>query len=177
MILDIGCGNRKTPNSIGVDIDPNSQADVIYNLNKFPYPFRDNQADKITCIEVIEHLDTPGLFLDELHRILKPNGILTISTNNRNSLVNRLFKTYNHNGLEPSPGTHKKIFTIEELKFWIKFKGFKIKKLKMLPFPCSYKHKTLRILLNPIRFSINYILPNSLRERMVIRCRNQKRGL
>jgi len=41
-ILDVGCGINKKAGAIGVDRNPASRADVIANLDHFPYPFRDS---------------------------------------------------------------------------------------------------------------------------------------
>jgi hypothetical protein len=41
-ILDLGCGIRKRPGTIGLDINPRSDADVIHDLTLFPYPFDDS---------------------------------------------------------------------------------------------------------------------------------------
>ena len=172
-ILDIGCGKHKIKGSIGVDIDLESHADIIHNLNKTPYPFSDGSVDKIFCFEVIEHLENYEVLLKEFQRILKKKGELIISTNNVNSLINRIFKTYEHRGLDPkSPGTHKHLFTIEEFRSLIEKNKFKIIKMEMLSFPCSYEHKILRKFLNPLRYSLNYFLPLSLRERMVVKAEN-----
>ena len=46
-ILHLGCGFNKITGSIGVDINPDSAADVIHDLNNFPYPFKDNRFDRI----------------------------------------------------------------------------------------------------------------------------------
>ena len=56
-ILDLGCGCHKMPGAIGVDFNPNSDADIIYDLNAFPYPFPDNEFDLIHCDGILEHLD------------------------------------------------------------------------------------------------------------------------
>ena len=38
-ILDLGCGMKKTPGSIGIDNYKDSDADFIHDLESFPYPF------------------------------------------------------------------------------------------------------------------------------------------
>jgi len=43
-------------------------------------PFRASSFDLITCFEVLEHIYDPRTALDELHRLLKPRGILLIVT-------------------------------------------------------------------------------------------------
>ncbi len=70
-VLDIGCGRWKTKGAIGVDIIPSKGVNVICDLNKVPYPFLDESADKIMCFEVIEHLKNYKVILKEFHRILK----------------------------------------------------------------------------------------------------------
>ena len=168
-ILDIGCGSRKTKGTIGVDIKPFEGVNVIYDLNNRRYPFADESVDKIFCFEVIEHLENFQNLVKESSRILKKKGELRISTNNVKSLINRIFKSYEHKTLDhKSPGTHKHLFTIPEFKKLIESSGFEIIEVKMLPFPCSYEHKKLRGFLNPIRINLNYILPKSLRERTYI---------
>lgn len=67
--LDIACGKRKKPGFTGVDIWEG--ADIVADLEKFPWPFEDNSVDEIFCSHYIEH--TPDLisFANELYRIMK----------------------------------------------------------------------------------------------------------
>jgi len=69
--LDLGCGKGKAKRAIGVDIKENANADIIYDLNKFPYPFRDNIFDEIYCYDILEHLDNVINALKEIYRISK----------------------------------------------------------------------------------------------------------
>lgn len=77
-VLDLGCGKNKTPGAIGMDFSPNSDADVIHDLNKFPYPFESNTFDEVICRQVLEHLDDVFKVLEEIHRVTKPGGIIRI---------------------------------------------------------------------------------------------------
>lgn len=75
VILNIGCGKTRIPNSIGVDtVKIPDYVDVQWDLNKTPYPFENNYADEIHCYHVLEHLENPLDVLHEFHRILKKNG-------------------------------------------------------------------------------------------------------
>jgi len=38
--LNLGCGNFKI-GDVNVDIDKRCKLDIVWNLNKFPYPFRE----------------------------------------------------------------------------------------------------------------------------------------
>jgi SAM-dependent methyltransferase len=79
-ILDVGCGIVKQPGSIGLDRNPASRADVIADLDRFPYPFADGSFDRITAIHVIEHLSDVMRAMEEFHRLLRSGGALRIET-------------------------------------------------------------------------------------------------
>lgn len=79
-ILDIGCGKHKTPGAIGLDFNPRTDADVIHNLNQFPYPFADNEFDLIIGNQVIEHVDDVLAVVKELYRIAKPGATIRLDT-------------------------------------------------------------------------------------------------
>lgn len=79
VILNLGCGKTRLPNSTGVDKYPVEDfVDVIHDLDVLPYPFEKNSVDEIHMYHVLEHLHDPIQKMEELHRILKPNGILHI---------------------------------------------------------------------------------------------------
>lgn len=64
------------------------QAEIISgNLEDAPYG--DEFFDIILCTQVIEHLLDDKQGLAELYRLLKPDGYLVISTDNKNNLVSR----------------------------------------------------------------------------------------
>ncbi len=79
-VLDVGCGIHKAPGSIGIDRNRASRADVICDLDRFPYPFADNSFDRVLAVHVIEHLSDVIAAVEEFHRILKPNGRIRIET-------------------------------------------------------------------------------------------------
>jgi SAM-dependent methyltransferase len=79
-ILDVGCGIRKTPGAIGIDRNPASHADVICDLDHFPYPFADNTFDTLRAIHVIEHVTDVIRAMEEFHRLVKPNGRIRLET-------------------------------------------------------------------------------------------------
>lgn len=77
IIINLGCGKTRIPNSIGVDkVKIENFVDIIHDLNKIPYPFKNNYADEIHCYHVLEHLDKPLGKIEEMHRILKNKGML-----------------------------------------------------------------------------------------------------
>ncbi len=78
-ILDIGCGNEKLPGALGLDVNPNSRADIIHDLEIYPYPFPDQAFDEVRAVSVIEHITDIIMTMEELHRITKTGGIIKIT--------------------------------------------------------------------------------------------------
>ena len=61
-----------------LDINKKSKPDIVSDVHKIKW--KSNYFDTIIATEVLEHLHTPQKALDEIHRILKPNGICILST-------------------------------------------------------------------------------------------------
>lgn len=59
---------------MGVDINPETDADIIHDLNQFPYPFAENAFDIVHCDSILEHLKNIFRVMEEIHRITKPGG-------------------------------------------------------------------------------------------------------
>jgi SAM-dependent methyltransferase len=78
-VLELGCGFNKTPGAFGVDVIPGSQADLIHDLNLFPYPFDDNTWDRIICLDVLEHVEDVVRTVEEIWRLAKPGALVEIS--------------------------------------------------------------------------------------------------
>ena len=79
-ILDVGCGINKYPGALGLDNNPASRADVLADLDRFPYPFRSGTFDGLRAIHVIEHVSDVIKTMEEFHRLVKPGGRVHIET-------------------------------------------------------------------------------------------------
>jgi predicted SAM-dependent methyltransferase len=79
-VLDFGCGQHRHSGSVGIDINPNSDADIIHDLDTFPYPFEDDSFDMIYCDGILEHLTDIIKVTKELHHIATPKGCIIITT-------------------------------------------------------------------------------------------------
>jgi SAM-dependent methyltransferase len=77
--LNLGCGQFPIEGCLNVDLSPFAKADFTYDLRRLPYPFPDNSFERIEAHHVLEHLEDPFLVMKELHRILKPGGLLRLS--------------------------------------------------------------------------------------------------
>ncbi len=73
--LNIGSGNSNiSDNVFNVDIFAYDNVDVVCNISNLP--FKDNSIDVILNIAVLEHVPNPQKVIDEIYRVLKPDGIV-----------------------------------------------------------------------------------------------------
>jgi ubiquinone biosynthesis O-methyltransferase len=105
-ILDVGCGNARDivylveqgAEVTGIDISEGMVAEAKAELEKLGYNkvtlevgdatqlhYADGEFDKVLCSEVIEHIPDADKAFSEIYRVLKPNGILVLSTPNPKS--------------------------------------------------------------------------------------------
>lgn len=63
---------------VGADIRQGIGVDQILNLHKIELP--PSSVGTIICLETLEHVEYPHKALEEIHRVLKPDGIAIISS-------------------------------------------------------------------------------------------------
>ena len=69
--LNLGCEKEYKNGWLNVDFDRRVRADAYVDLNKFPWPWKDDSFDEILASAIIEHLDDFYKVMRELHRIGK----------------------------------------------------------------------------------------------------------
>lgn len=78
--MDVGCGINKYPGAIGIDRIAGTAADVLCDLDHFPWPLQDESFDQVRAVHVIEHVADVIRTMEEFHRLLRPGGLLYIAT-------------------------------------------------------------------------------------------------
>ena len=80
--IDIGCGRNKKEGFTGWDISPDSDADLIIDVRKIPWPTEDNSVDEVFCHHFFEHLtgEERMAFMNELYRVMKEGAKATVVT-------------------------------------------------------------------------------------------------
>lgn len=81
--LDVGGGANPQPGFVNMDYRKLPGVDIVHNLEKFPWPLKDESVLIATASHVIEHINPAGgtflKFMDECWRVLKPGGEFLIS--------------------------------------------------------------------------------------------------
>ena len=155
-ILDIGCGgglmseglSKIGANVTGIDfIKENISIAKIHakkNNLKINYVVKDFEKEKISSkfdaiiiLEVLEHLNNWDLFIKKIRLNLKKNGVLIISTINRNLISKFLTLDIGENLLKWVPlNTHTfyKFIKPEELEYVLSISNFKNIKFRGLTY-------------------------------------------
>ena len=134
--LNLGCGEFRKKGYINLDINKNVKPEVVHDLTKFPYPFKNDYFDLVEADHVLEHTEDPFKVMKELHRIMKRNGTLIVR-------VPHFSRGFTH-------ADHKRGFDVSfpyyfNPKFWGGYSGvdFQLKNMRLHWFGQMYLKKTL----------------------------------
>jgi 2-polyprenyl-6-hydroxyphenyl methylase/3-demethylubiquinone-9 3-methyltransferase len=101
-VLDIGCGGGLLTNYLaqkghlvtGIDLsEPSLEIARNFDTTKsvdyrrasaYQLPFQVNSFDAVCAMDIIEHVENPGLLIQEASRVLKKGGLFFFHTFNRN---------------------------------------------------------------------------------------------
>ncbi len=73
-----------------MDIDRSVRPHLVADFNRLPLPLKSGSISEVNAAQVAEHLHVHLIqFLQEIYRVLTPNGILKITVPNMFSLKNR----------------------------------------------------------------------------------------
>ena len=113
----IGCGKNKYISKdkkdevIGLDRTKLLGVDIVHDIEKFPWPFKDNEFDLIIANHILEHLDNLIKVMEEIWRITKNNGLVKINV-----------PYFSYSGAFQDP-THKRFFTLHTFDYFTENSG------------------------------------------------------
>ena len=76
--LNLGCGTDIREGYINLDFDKRPGVDIVCDIEKFPWPFEDNEFDCIYASHLLEHVEDIVKTMSEIKRISKDGAIITI---------------------------------------------------------------------------------------------------
>jgi SAM-dependent methyltransferase len=99
-LVDVGCGSAALWRLLAPRFDSYCGLDVVrydgfpvgaefcqIDLDAAPWPVDDCQADVVTAVETIEHLENPWAFVRALVNLARPGGWVVITTPNQLSVL------------------------------------------------------------------------------------------
>ncbi len=121
--LDMGCGDGFWSGRLAsagyavtsIDLEKNYPAAIAVNLeNGLPFP--DRSFDLVWSTDVLEHLHTPVRAVAEIKRVLKPGGLLTLTTPNSHFWLYPVFRLFGYTPNDLQNQDHKQFFHIDDIK-------------------------------------------------------------
>jgi SAM-dependent methyltransferase len=156
-VLDLGCGldgfllqkiRHKIIKGTGIDLEvsatfhDNKIKLISHDLDK-DLPLEKDCFDFVISLASIEHLNCPNNMLKEIYRVLKPNGILLLTTPTTYAKPVLEFMAFKLNIINKNEIIdHKKYFTKKELETLCKNIGFS-----------QYKYKYFQAFMNGFLFA------------------------
>jgi 2-polyprenyl-3-methyl-5-hydroxy-6-metoxy-1,4-benzoquinol methylase len=160
-LLDVGCGGGRFLNRMkkrgwdveGSDFDEQATKKVaarygikthVGDLSQCALP--PNNFDVITMSQTIEHLYTPEATLRECLRILKPGGLLVMTTPNVLSVAASEFGAHWRGWEAPR---HLHLFSVDSLQRLTRHVGFEIDEARSYSAGCSGVYRVSHLLQHP----------------------------
>lgn len=104
--IDLACGQKKRDGYYGVDIADVDGVDLVHDLSVFPWPLETGSAESVYCAHYVEHTYPVGgqqdgliMFMNEVHRICQPGGVVEIT--HPYALSSRAFQDPTHTRFIP----------------------------------------------------------------------------
>ncbi len=110
--LNIGCGNEIKDGYLNVDFVKQPGVDLVVDLEKFPWPFKDNTFEEVYASHVLEHVVDLIKTMKEIHRISKKGAKIVIRGPHFSC------------GVSYRDPTHKRFFSYFTFEYFTKIKDY-----------------------------------------------------
>jgi len=144
IVIEIGCAEGWMSESISKKVNILFSCDIAMSylhrakkrrinanfarIDAHCLPFSENLFDCVVITEVLEHLIAPYRALEEIHRILKTNGILIVSVPNNMTFINLLMHLMKK--FRQTESAHLNFYDTFSIQNLLKFVGFEIIEIK-----------------------------------------------
>ncbi len=139
-VLDVGCGIGDFlnfyPGSVGVDVNSTavqwcrSRGLDSHHMSVDVLPFEEGSFDGVVLDNVLEHLNSPENLLVDIHRVLKPNGVLLVGVPGWRGYV--------------ADSDHKIFYDEKLLVSTLNSVGYRLNKIFYMPFKSKLLAESMR---------------------------------
>jgi SAM-dependent methyltransferase len=140
--IDLGCGNSKKEGFTGIDVNFYPGVDFVANLDEGLGFIPDNAVDECYSAHFMEHILNFEFMMQEIHRTIKPGGIIEIA-------VPHFSNPYFY-----SDFTHRRFFGLYSFSYFSSSQKGQRRKVPFYNFPFEFevvsKKLVFRSALNPV---------------------------
>jgi glycosyltransferase involved in cell wall biosynthesis len=129
--IELGCGSTGVPGTIGVDARKTVQTRAVCDVQSTC--FASGVADEVYSFCVLEHLDNPYNLMDEVARILKPDGRAFLRVPNLGTFSSHLDTTHRF---------------LADLKIWRGIMEGYFERVRTVPLGTKYRDSWLLLAVN-----------------------------
>ncbi|HYX31499.1 MAG TPA: class I SAM-dependent methyltransferase [Oligoflexus sp.] len=138
-LLDLGCGSGFVARFASVGVDIEKPKDGVFESNSWQFVQANldgedwlkelplQQFDMILAFDILEHLRSPVAFLEQVRKLLSPQGSLYLTTPNIQSLERLLNPDTWSGATDPQ---HRILFSRYSLSFLLRKMGFETVQMK-----------------------------------------------
>lgn len=78
-VLNLGCGRKHVEGAINLDVTPDTNPDVVHDLNRRPWPLPEGHFREVLANDVVEHLEDVLATFEEIHRVSRDGAIVRVA--------------------------------------------------------------------------------------------------
>jgi ubiquinone/menaquinone biosynthesis C-methylase UbiE len=118
--LNLGCGEDYKDGWVNFDCREDIKTDIKWDINKIPYPFKEDTFDEVLAKMILEHAKEPTQVLKEIIRISKKDAKIIVIVPHASSYASK------------SDLQHKNLFTENTFDEWhlLEYELVKLKLIK-----------------------------------------------
>ncbi len=139
--INLGCGEKPIKGYVNVDSVKSTGTNVVWDLNKYPWPFKSSTFDEVYSSHFLEHVDDLAKTLSEINRISKPGAVIKARVPHFSC------------GVSYRDPTHKRLFSYFTMEYFTNECHYAPVKFKILRRRLNFTREALRplnYLFNPI---------------------------
>lgn len=78
-VLNLGAGKKRRPDAVNIDLVAGTNPDLVWDLNRLPWPLPSDHFREVFALDVLEDLDNIVAVMEEIHRVCLPGAIVRIT--------------------------------------------------------------------------------------------------
>ena len=116
--LNLGCAEDIREGWVNLDFLNQKGVDVVHDVNNYPWPFKDNEFERVFASHVLEHVEDLIEVMNEINRICKNGARVVIRVPHFSC------------GVSYRDPTHKRLFSYFTFEYFTNIKKYYLRKEK-----------------------------------------------